>query len=85
MDDRATDTLVEKLKALSPARRAEVEDFVDFLRARDTQARDMALARLDEALEKLEASDALPMTADEIQAEIDAVRAERRARSADRR
>lgn len=29
------DTLVKKLEGLSPARRAEVEDFIDFLRSRD--------------------------------------------------
>jgi hypothetical protein len=32
-DDRV---LIEKLKSLPPQRRAEVEDFVDFLRSRET-------------------------------------------------
>lgn len=38
-DDRV---LIEKLKSLPPQRRAEVEDFVDFLRSRET---DMQLTR----------------------------------------
>lgn len=38
-DDRV---LIEKLKSLPPQRRAEVEDFVDFLRSRET---DQHLAR----------------------------------------
>ena len=31
--------LIEKLKSLPPQRRAEVEDFVDFLRSRDEEQR----------------------------------------------
>ena len=76
--------LIEKLKALPPERRAEVEDFVDFLEKRDAQARSEAAQRLGEAFKRLDALDEPPMSSDEIQAEIDAVRAERRAR-ADRR
>jgi hypothetical protein len=78
------DQLIEKLKALPPERRAEVEDFVDFLEKRDAQARSEAAQRLGEAFKRLDALDEPPMSAEEIQAEIDAVRAERRAR-ADRR
>ena len=78
------DQLIEKLKALPPERRAEVEDFVDFLEKRDAQARSEAAQRLGEAFKRLDALDEPPMSSDEIQAEIDAVRAERRAR-ADRR
>jgi hypothetical protein len=36
---RADQVLIEKLKSLPPQRRAEVEDFVDFLRSRDTDHR----------------------------------------------
>lgn len=33
------DQLIEKLKALPPERRAEVEDFVDFLQSRESDRR----------------------------------------------
>lgn len=79
-----TRLLIDKLQRLPPERLAEVEDFVDFLEKRDAQARSEAAQRLGEAFARLDALDEPPMSADEIQAEIDAVRAERRAR-ADRR
>ena len=84
MNAQAEKALLEKLKALPPARRAEVEDFVDFLKAREERTRDEAAKRLGEAFEKLDALNAPPLTAEEVQAEIDAARTERRAR-ADRR
>lgn len=37
MDDRDPQALIDKVKRLTPERRAEVEDFVDFLRARDQE------------------------------------------------
>ncbi|MDH4172658.1 MAG: DUF2281 domain-containing protein [Betaproteobacteria bacterium] len=37
MNSRDPQSLIEKLKALSPDRVAEVEDFVDFLRAREQE------------------------------------------------
>jgi len=37
MNTRDPQSLIEKLKALSPDRVAEVEDFVDFLRAREQE------------------------------------------------
>jgi hypothetical protein len=65
---------------------AEVEDFVDFLRTRDAAEREAAAVRLDEAMRKLAALELPPMSQDEVQAEIDAARRERRARlGADRR
>jgi len=79
-----TRTLIDKLQRLPPERQAEVADFVDFLEKRDTQARSEAAQRLGEAFQRLDALDEPPMSAEEIQAEIDAVRAERRSR-ADRR
>jgi hypothetical protein len=36
MSARDDQVLIEKLKSLPPQRRAEVEDFVDFLRRRET-------------------------------------------------
>jgi hypothetical protein len=85
MNAEAVQALVEKLKSLPPDQRAEVEDFVDFLRARKERARDAAAQRLGDAFKKLDALDQAPLTAEEVQAEIDAARAERRARHADRR
>lgn len=84
MNAQAEKALLEKLKALSPERRAEVEDFVDFLKTREERARDEAARRLGEAFEKLDALGASPMTSEEVGVEIDAARAERRNR-ADRR
>jgi len=39
MSARDDQVLIEKLKSLPPQRRAEVEDFVDFLRSRDEEQR----------------------------------------------
>lgn len=39
MNVRDDQVLIEKLKSLPPQRRAEVEDFVDFLRSRDEEQR----------------------------------------------
>lgn len=81
MNAQTEKTLLEKLKTLPPARRAEVEDFIDFLKARDERARDKAAERLGEAFEKLDALGLPPLATEEVQAEIDAARAERRARA----
>jgi hypothetical protein len=78
------ENLFEKIKSLPPARLAQIEDFVDFLKAREERTRDEAAQRLGEAFKKLDALNAPPMSSEEVQAEIDAARAERRAR-ADRR
>ena len=85
MNAQAVEALVEKLKSLPPEQRAEVEDFVDFLRARKERARDAADQRLGGAFKKLDALNQSPPPAKEVEAEIDAARAERRARHADRR
>jgi Protein of unknown function (DUF2281) len=85
MNAQAVEALIEKLKSLPPEQRAEVEDFVDFLKARKERARDAAAQRLGEAFAKLDALNSPPPTPEEVQAEIDAARAERRARHADRR
>jgi hypothetical protein len=85
MNAQAVEALIEKLKSLPPEQRAEVEDFVDFLKARKERARDAAAQRLGEAFKKLDALKQPPLTPEEVEAEIDAARAERRARHADRR
>jgi hypothetical protein len=71
--------LLEKIQALPPERLDEVEDFVDFLAAKTRRL--AALDRLLAIAPALEAAGVPPMTEEEIQAEVDAVRAERRARS----
>ncbi len=76
--------LIEKLNTLPPQRRAEVEDFVDFLQSREAKDRTEAAQRLGEAFKKLDALNMAPMSEEEVQSEIDAARAERRSR-ADRR
>jgi hypothetical protein len=85
MNAQAVEALIEKVKSLPPEQRAEVEDFVDFLKARKERARGAAAQRLGEAFKKLDALNQSPPTAEEVEAEIDAARAERRARHADRR
>jgi hypothetical protein len=70
--------LLDKLKALPPQQRAEVEDFVDFLA---TKARKRAaIDRLLAIAPALEAAGVEPMSDEEINAEIKAARAERRVR-----
>lgn len=70
--------LFEKLKALPPQQRAEVEDFVDFLTAK--ARKHAALDRLLAIAPALEAAGVAPMSEEEIAAEVRAARAERRAR-----
>ena len=69
--------LIEKIEALPPERLNEVEDFVDFLAAKSRRLE--ALDRLLAIAPALEAAGAPPMTEDDIEAEVQAVRAERRA------
>ena len=76
------DVLYVKLKALPPQRRAEVEDFMDFLARKET--RSAALDRLLAIAPALEAAGTeTPMTDEEVNAfvnaEIKAYRAEKRA------
>lgn len=72
--------LIEKLQALPPERRAEVEDFVDFLSAK--ARKQAAFARLLSIADQLAAAGVELMTEDEINAEIKAARTERQARAA---
>ncbi len=79
-----TQALIEKIQALPPDKLGEVEDFVDFLASKARRL--AALDRLLAIAPALEAAGMPPMSEEEIQAEVDAVRAERRSRgsSADR-
>ena len=79
MNAQAVEALIEKLKALPPEQRTEVEDFVDFLTVR-AQKR-AALDRLLAIAPAVEAAGIAPMSMKKINAEVKAVRAERRARS----
>jgi len=73
-------SLMSKIRTLSPQQVAEVEDFVEFLA---TKARKRnALNRLLAIAPALEAAGAAPMSEDDIAAEVDAVRAERLVRQA---
>ncbi len=74
--------LLEKLQALPPERLGEVEDFIDFLSAKSKRL--AALDRLLAIAPLLAADDEPPMTEDEIQAEVDAVRATARGQLAAR-
>lgn len=65
-------TLIQKLQELPPQRLTEVEDFVEFLAARES--RSAAGARLGESLSKLDALNLPPLTDEEIGAEIQAAR-----------
>ena len=68
--------LIEKLKQLPPQRLAEVADFVEFLAAREERA--AAAERLTEAVAKLDALNLPPLSEEEIDAEVQAARRERR-------
>lgn len=68
-------TLIQKLQQLPQQRLAEVEDFVEFLAARES--RSAAAARLGETLAKLDRLNLPQMTDEEIDAEIQSARKER--------
>ncbi len=70
--------LIERLKKLPPSRVAEVVDFVEFLAAREERA--AAAQRLTEGLARLDALKLSEIPEDEVEAEIQATRQERRAR-----
>lgn len=69
--------LIERLKMLPPARVAEVVDFVEFLASREERAQ--AAQRLTDALARLDALNLPPVSDDEVEAEVQAARQERRA------
>lgn len=83
MDATVEQSLITKIKMLSPQQVAEVADFVEFLAAKSR--RRAALDRLLSIAPALEAAGVAPMTDEEIVAEVKAVRAERRARQTAKR
>ena len=80
MNANVEQTLMSKIRALSPQQVAEVEDFVESITAKARKRG--ALDRLLAIVPALEAAGASPVSEDEIAAEVDAARAERRARQA---
>lgn len=66
--------LIQKLQQLPQQRLAEVEDFVEFLAARES--RTAAGIRLGEAFSKLDKLNIPPLSDEEIDAEIQAARKE---------
>ena len=68
--------LIERLKKLPPSRVAEVVDFVEFLSQREERA--AAAQRLTQGLARLDALRLQELSEDEIEAEIQAARQERR-------
>ncbi len=78
MNPAIEQSLISRINTLSPLQVAEVSDFVEFLAAR--QAKQAAWDRLLAIAPALEAAGVQPMSMDEISAEVQAARAERRAR-----
>lgn len=78
MNATVEQALLSKIRTLSPQQAAEVEDFIEFLAAKSKK--NAALDRLLSIAPALEAAGQPPMSEDEITAEIDASRAQRRAR-----
>jgi hypothetical protein len=74
--------LIEALRKLPPQQRAEVEDFVEFLAAKGRKR--AAFERLLAIAPALEGAGIKPMSEEEIDAEVKAVRVERRARLQDK-
>jgi hypothetical protein len=68
--------LMERLRKLPPARVAEVADFVEFLASREERA--AAGQRLTDGLARLDALNLPAVSEDEVEAEIQAARQERR-------
>lgn len=80
MNETVEQSLMSKIKALSPQQLAEVEDFVEFLAAKS--AKRAAFDRLLAIAPALEAAGVEPMSEDEIAAEVRASRVERAERRA---
>lgn len=80
MNATVEQSLISKIRTLSPQQVAEVEDFVEFLAAKSGKR--AAIDRLLAIAPALEAAGVAPMSEDEIAAEVKAARAERRAREA---
>lgn len=83
MNATAEQSLMSKIRTLSPQQVAEVENFVEFLATKAGKL--AALDRLLAIAPALEAIGAEPMREDEIADEVEAARKERRARQATKR
>lgn len=79
MNAAVEQALMRKLRELSPQQLSEVQDFVEFLAAKSK--RQAAWDRLLAIAPALEAAGVPPRSEEEIEAEIQAVRAERRAKA----
>jgi hypothetical protein len=80
MDVTVEQSLISKIRTLSPQQVAEVEDFVEFLAAKSKKR--SAIDGLLAIAPALETAGVEPMSEEEIAAEVKASRAERRARQA---
>ena len=80
MNAAVEQSLISKIRTLSPQQVAEVEDFVEFLAAKARKR--AALDRLLALAPALEAAGSALMSEEEIAAEVEAARAERRVRQA---
>ena len=80
MNATVEQSLISKIKALSPQQVAEVEDFVEILAAKSKKR--AAIDRLLAIVPSFEAAGVAPISEDEIAAELKAARVERRAREA---
>ena len=69
--------LLERLKKLPPNRVAEVVDFVEFLAVREERA--AAAQRLTEGLARLDALNLPPISEEDVEAEVQSARHQRRA------
>lgn len=78
MNATVEQSLISKIRTLSPQQVAEVEDFVEYLASKARKR--SALDRLLAIAPALEAAGAAPMSEDDISAEVAEVRAARRAR-----
>jgi hypothetical protein len=78
MNTRDDQVLIEQLMNLPPQQRAEVADFVDFLTSKARKR--IALDKLLAIAPALEVAGVEPMSEEEIDAEVKAARAARRAR-----
>ena len=78
MNATVEQSLISKIRTLSPQQVAEVEDFVEFLAVKSKKR--AAFDRLLAIAPALETAGAAPMSEDEIAAEVKAARADKRAR-----
>ena len=78
MNATVEQSLISKIRTLSPQQVAEVEDFVEFLAVKSKKR--AAFDRLLAIAPALETAGAAPMSEDEVAAEVKAARADKRAR-----